>query len=169
MKLIVKSFLDSQETGQKPKYLQETDYEVFLWTTKDEGGFPTPSLALKLRFEAFTFLAHSFSVDNMPLFSYKSLNFGEFNGQLVGARLWKSPGADGIDFELLLGIKQDYMMYFTALQLRRFDMNFLPNQGELELKQILANLRLSMHKLGLVAIYWRLFCHSQFQGDLLWV
>ena len=45
---------------------------------------------------------------------------------------------DEIDFELHLGIKWDYIMYFNTKQLRRSEKTLLQNQCELERTQMLA-------------------------------
>ena len=93
--------------------------------------------------------AYQFSIDNTSQVSYTSLSFSEVNGKWVGAQPWRSVGADGIDYELHLGTKLDYKMYFNTKQLRHSEMTLLQNQYELERTQMLTILMLAMQNTGL--------------------
>ena len=58
--------------------------------------------------------------------------------------LWRHVGTDEIDYELHLGAKLDYIMYFNAKQLRHSEMTLLQNQCELERTQILTIMMLAL-------------------------
>ena len=58
--------------------------------------------------------------------------------------LWRHVCFDEIDYELHLGAKLDYIMYFNAKQLRHSEMTFLQNQCELERTQILTIMMLAL-------------------------
>ena len=88
--------------------------------------------------------AYQFSIDNTSQVSYTSSSFSEVNGKWVGAQPWRSVGADEIDYELHLGTKLDYIMYFNTKQLRHSKMTLLQNQCELERPQMLTILMLAM-------------------------
>ena len=75
--------------------------------------------------------AYQFSIDNTSQVSYTSLSFSEVNGKWVCAQPWRSVGADEIDYELHLGAKLDYILYFNTKQLRRSEMTLLQKQCEL--------------------------------------
>ena len=60
--------------------------------------------------------AYQFSIDNPSQVSYTSLTFTEVTAKWVGAQPWRSVGADEIDYELQLGTKLDYIMYFNTNQ-----------------------------------------------------
>ena len=90
--------------------------------------------------------AHQFSIDNTSQISYTSLSFSEVNGNWIGAQPWRSVGANEIDYELHLGTKLDYIMYFNTKQTRHSKMTLLQNQCELERTQMLTILMLAMQK-----------------------
>ena len=58
--------------------------------------------------------------------------------------LWRHVGTDEIDYELHLGAKLGYIMYFNAKQLRHSEMKLLQNQCELERTQILTIMMLAL-------------------------
>ena len=58
--------------------------------------------------------------------------------------LWRHVGTDEIDYELPLGAKLGYIMYFNAKQLRHSEMTLLQNQCELERTQILTIMMLAL-------------------------
>ena len=76
--------------------------------------------------------------------SNTSLIFNEVDGKWVGAETWRSVGADKIDYELHLGTKLDYMLYFNTKQLRHSEMTLLQKQWDFERTQKLTMLMLAM-------------------------
>ena len=76
--------------------------------------------------------------------SSASLNFSEVNGKCVDAQSWRSVGAEEIDYELHLGTKLHFIMYFNSKQLKHSEKTLLPNQGELERTEMLTILMLAM-------------------------
>ena len=97
----------------------------------------------ELRTKEYSSNAYQFSIDNTSQVSYTSLSFSEVNGKWVGAQPWRSVGADEIDYELHLGTKLDYIMYFNTKQLRHSEMTLLQNQCEFERTQLLTILMLA--------------------------
>ena len=98
----------------------------------------------ELRLKEYSSNAYQFSFDNTSQVSYTSLSFGEVNGKWVGAQSWRSVGADEIHYELHLGTKLDYIIYFNTKQLRHSEMTLFQNQCELERTQMLTILMLLM-------------------------
>ena len=98
----------------------------------------------ELRTSEYSSNAYQFSIDNTSQVSFTSLSFSEVNGKWVGAKPWRSVGADEIDYELHLGTKLDYTMYFNTKQQRRSEMTLLKNQCELERTQMLTILMSAM-------------------------
>ena len=88
--------------------------------------------------------AYQFSIDNTSQVSYTSLSFSDVRSKGVGAQPWRSVGADVIDYELHLGTKLDYIMYFNTMQRRHCEMTLLQNQCELERTQMITILMLAM-------------------------
>ena len=78
-----------------------------------------------------------------------SLIYSEVNGKLVGAQPWRFVGGDEIDYELHLGTKLDYIMYFNTKQLRHSEMTLLQNQCKLERTEMLTISMLAMQTQGL--------------------
>ena len=101
-----------------------------------------PGGALRTTENAFN--AYQFSIDNSSQVSYSSLSFSKSNGQWIGAQPWHTVGTDEIDYELHLGAKLDYILYFNAKQLRHSEMTLLQSQCELERTQMLTILMLAM-------------------------
>ena len=98
----------------------------------------------ELRTKEYSSNAYQFSIDNTSQVSYTSLSFSEVNGKWVGAQPWRSVGADEIDYELHLGTKLGYLMYFNTKQLRHSEKTLLQHQCELERTQMLTILMLAM-------------------------
>ena len=111
--------------------------KVCLRTTKEVSQ-------CQVRTKEFSSNAYQFSIDNTSQVSYTSLSFSEVNGKWAGAQPWRSAGADEIDYDLHLGTKLDYILYFNTKQLRESEMTLLQNQCELERTQMLTILRLAM-------------------------
>ena len=91
----------------------------------------------ELRTKELVFNAYQFSIDNSSQVSYLLLLFSKSNDLWVGALPSHTVGAEEIVYELHLGTKFDYIMYFNAKQLRRSEMTHLQSQCELERTQIL--------------------------------
>ena len=70
-----------------------------------------------------------------------SSNLGKFEKDKLH---WNFVGTDKIDYELHLGAKLSYHMYFNAKQLRHSEMTLLQNQCELERTQILTIMMLAV-------------------------
>ena len=140
MKIKLKVFPENYELRGKPERLQKTKFESLF--VNYQGGFAIPGG--ELRTKEYSSNAYQFSIDNTSQASYTSLSFSEVNGKRVGAQPWRSVGADEIDYELHLGTKVDYILYFNSKQLRHSEMTLLQNQCELELSQIITILILAM-------------------------
>ena len=140
MNLKIKVFPESYELCGKPERLFKTNF-VSLFVTY-QGGFAMPGEELRTKEHAFN--AYQFSIDNSSQVSYSSLSFSKSNGQWIGAQPWHTVGADEIDYELHLGTKLDYIMYFNAKQLRHSEITLLQSQCELERTQMLTILMLAM-------------------------
>ena len=140
MNLKIKVFPESYELCGKPERLFKTNFESLFVTY--QGGFAMPGGELRTKEHAFN--AYQFSIDNSSQVSYSSLSFSKSNGQWIGAQPWHTVGADEIDYELHLGTKLDYIMYFKAKQLRHSEMTLLQSQCELERTQMLTILMLAM-------------------------
>ena len=123
----------------KPKRLYKTNFENLFVNYQ---GFAMPGRELRTR--EYSSDAYQFSIDNTSQVCYTSLGFSEVNGKWVGAQLWRSVGTNEIDYELHLGTKLDYIMYFITKQLRHSEMTLLQNQCELERTQMLTILMLAM-------------------------
>ena len=78
--------------------------KVFLCITKEVAHCQVEN------YERRIFIAYQIPIDNTSQISYTSLYFREVNGKWVGAHFWLCFGADGIDFELKLGIQLEYIM-----------------------------------------------------------
>ena len=128
MNIKLKVFPESYELLGKPERLYETNFGSLF--VNYQGGLAIPGG--ELRTKEYSSNAYQFSDDNTSQVSYTSLGFSELNGKWVGAQLWRSVGADEIDYELHLGTKLDYIMYFNTKQLRHSEMTLLQNQCELE-------------------------------------
>ena len=98
----------------------------------------------ELRKTEYSSNTYQFSIDNTSQVSYTSLSFSEVNCKWVDGQPWRSVGADEIDYELHLGKKLDYIMYFNTKQLRLSKMRLLQNQCELERTQMLKISMLAM-------------------------
>ena len=140
MNLKIKVFPESYELCGKPERLFKTNFESLFVTYP--GGFAMPGGELRSKKHAFN--NYQFSIDNSSQVSYSSLSFSKSNGKWIGAQPWHTVGADEIDYELHLGTKLDYIMYFNAKQLRHFEMTLLQSQCELERTQMLTILMLAM-------------------------
>ena len=66
------------------------------------------------------------------------------NGNQIPSEPWKTFGANKIDYEMHLGTKLDFLVYFNTKQLRHSEMSLLQNQCEMERTQILTILMLAM-------------------------
>ena len=84
------------------------------------------------------------SIDNSRHVCYKSLSFSEVNGKWVGAKPWRSVGADDNDYELHLGTKLDCIIYFKTKQLGHSEMTLSKSQCEAERTQMSRILLLAM-------------------------
>ena len=93
--------------------------------------------------------AYQFSIEKTNQASYTSLSFSEVNGRSIGAQPWRSVAADEIDYELHLGTKLYYIMYFNTEQLRHSKMTSLQNHCELERTQTLTISKLAMQNTSL--------------------
>ena len=140
MNMKLKVFPESYELCGKPERLYKTNLESLFVNYK--GSFAMPGG--ELRTTEVSSNAHQFPIDNTSQVSYTSLSFSEINGKWVGAPPWRSVGADEIDYELHLGTKLDYVMYFNTKQLRHSEMTLLQKQCELERTQMLTILMLAM-------------------------
>ena len=140
MNIKLKVFPESYELCGKPERFYKTNFESLF--VNYQGGFAMPGG--KLRTKEYSSNAYQFSIDNTSQVSYTSLSFSEVNGKWVGAQPWRSVGADEIDYDLHLGTKLDYIMYFNTKQLRHSEMTLLQNQCELERTQMLTILMLAM-------------------------
>ena len=140
MNLKIKVFPESYELCGKPERLFKTSFESLFVTY--QGGFAMPGGEIRTKEHAFN--AYQFSIDNSSQVSYSSLSFSKSNGQWIGAQPLHTVGADEIDYELHLGTKLDYIMYFNAKQLRHSEMTLLQSQCELERTQMLTILMLEM-------------------------
>ena len=136
----LKVFPESYELCAKPERLYKTIFESLF--VNYQGGFAMPGG--ELRTKEYSSNAYQFSIDNSSQVSYTSLSFSEVNGKRVGAQTWRFVGADEIDYELHLGTKLDYIMYFNIKQLRLSEMTLLQNQCKLERTQMLTILMLAM-------------------------
>ena len=112
MNIKLKVFPESYELCGKPERLYQTNFESMF--VNYQGGFALPGGELRTKEHSSN--AYQFSIDKTSQVSYTSLNFSEVNGKWVGARPWRSVGADVIDYELHLGTKLDYIMYFKTKQ-----------------------------------------------------
>ena len=88
--------------------------------------------------------AYEFPIDNTSQVFFTSLSFSEVSGKRIGAQPWRSVGTNEIDYELHLGTKLDYRMYFNTKQLRHSEMTLLKKQCELERTQMLTILMSAM-------------------------
>ena len=140
MNIKLKVFPENYELCGKTERLYKTNFESLF--VNYQGGFAMPGG--ELRTKEYSSNAYQFSIDNTSQVSYTSLSFSEVNGKWVGAQPWRSVGADEIDYELHLGTKLDYIMYFNTKQLRHSEMTLLQNQCELERTQMLTILMLAM-------------------------
>ena len=68
----------------------------------------------------------------------------EVSAKWFAAQALRSLGTDETDYELHLGTKLVYIMYFKTKQLRQSEMMLLQNQRELERTQMLSFLMLAM-------------------------
>ena len=88
---------------------------------------------------------YQFSVDDSKNIEYASLSSRLLrNGTHVFSTPWKTFGGEQIDYELHLGAKLDFLMYFNTKQLRHSELTLLQNQCEIERTQILTTLMLAM-------------------------
>ena len=81
------------------------------------------------------------------LISFRLTTLARFllrGGKWIGAQPWRSVGADENDYEMHLGTKLDYMMYFNTKQLRYSEMTLLRNHCKLERTQMLTILMLAI-------------------------
>ena len=131
MKTVV--FTKSYELCGKPQRLYKTNFESP--SVLYHGCFAMPGAELRTKEKLF--IAHHFSIDNTSQVPHTSLNFGEVNGNWVGAHSWRSVGADEIDYNLHLGNKLEYIMYFNSKQLRHSEMTLSRNHFELERTRML--------------------------------
>ena len=140
MNIKLKVFPESSELCGKPERLYKTIFESLF--VNYQGGFAMPGG--ELRTKEYSSNEFQFSIDNTSHVSCTSLSFSDVNGKWVGAQPWRSVGADEIDYELHLGTKLDYILYFNNKQLRHTEMTLLQNQCELERSQMLTILMLAM-------------------------
>ena len=140
MNIKLKVFPESYELCGKPERLYKKNFEGRFVNYQE--GFTKPGG--ELRTKEYSTNPYQFSIDNTSQVSYTSLSFSEVNGKWVGAQPWRFVGADEIDYELLLGAKMDYIMYFNTKQLRHSEMTLSQNQCELERTQVLTILMLAM-------------------------
>ena len=140
MNLKPKVFPESYELCGKTERLYKTQFESLF--VNYHGGFAMPGGALRTK--EYSSNAYQFSIDNTSHVSYTSLSFNEVNGKWVGAQPWRSNDADEIDYELHLGTKLDYIIYFNTKHLRHSEMTLLQNQCELERTQLLTTLMLAI-------------------------
>ena len=147
MNIELKIFSESYELCGEPERWYKTNFESLF--VNHQGGFALPGG--ELRTKDYSSNAYQFSIDNTSQVSYTSLSFSEVNGKWVGAQPWRSVGADEIDYELHLGTKLDYIMYFDTKQLRHSEMTLLQNQCELERTQMLTILMLAMQNTRLAS------------------
>ena len=134
-----KVFPESYELCGKAEKMYKTNFgSLFVIYQR---GFAMPGG--ELRTKEYSSNAYRFSIDNTSQLSYMSLSFSEVNGKCVGAQLWRSVSSDEIDYELHLGTKMDYIMYFNTKQLRHSERTLLQNQCELERTQMLTILLLA--------------------------
>ena len=140
MNIKLKVFPERYELCGKPERLYKTIFESLF--VNYQGSFAMPGG--ELRTKEYSSNAYQFSIDSTSQVSYTSLSFSEVNGKWVGAQPWFTVGADEIDYELHLGTKLDYIMYFNTKLLRHSETTLLQNQCELERTQMLTILMLAM-------------------------
>ena len=93
----------------------------------------------------FSYNVYQFSVDDSKNIEYASLSSRLLlHGTHVFSTPWKTFGGEQIDYELHLGAKLDFLMYFNTKQLRHSELTLLQNQCEIERTQILTILMLAM-------------------------
>ena len=140
MNIKLKVFPESYELCGKPERLYKTNFESLFVNYQGDIAMPGG----EQRTKEYSSKAYQFSVDNTSQVSYTPLSFSEVNGKWVGAQPWRSVDVAEIDYELRLGTKLDYKMYFNTKQLRHSEMMLLQNHCELERTQMLTILMLAM-------------------------
>ena len=99
------------------------------------GAFALPGG--ELRTKEYSSNAHQFSIDNSSQVTCMSLSFSEISNKRVGAQLWRSVGADEVDYEWHLGTNLDCILSFSTKQRRHSEKTLWKNQGELQRTQML--------------------------------
>ena len=140
MNIKLKVFPESYELCGKHEWLYKTNFESLF--VKYQGGFAMPGG--ELRTKEYSSDAYQFSIDNTSLVSYTSLSFSEVNRKWASTQPWRSVGVDETDYELHLGTKLDYILYFNTEQLRHSELTLLQNQCQLEHTQMLTIKKLAM-------------------------
>ena len=129
----LKVFPENNELCGKPEKLYKTNFEVLF--VNYLGCFAMPGR--ELRTDEFSSNAYQFSIDNTSQVFCTSLSFSEVNGKWVGAKPWRSVGADEPNYELNLGTKMDFIMHFNTKQLRHSETTLLQNHCQHERTQML--------------------------------
>ena len=125
----------------KPENLYRTNFESLFIAY--ENGFDMNTGSSRNR--DFSYNVYQFSVDDSKNIEYASLSSRLLrNGTHVFSTPWKTFGGEQIDYELHLGAKLDFLMYFNTKQLRHSELTLLQNHCEIERPQILTILMLAM-------------------------